>query len=329
MRPIRITDIQNEHQLRAFLAQKKELKTERAKMQTGDFFDMGTLKSTVKSFYDLQSLRIAMGNRIAAQFNAKVRGVQPGEAHDDELTDSDVKKILDLVRTDYALLTKGYASKLPTIKTFKGEGLISAFGEYVLVNQFMEMHAQEGAQKVKIESLVEMHPLYIEFSSKVYGFGKLGTAVLLASIDISQAQYVSSLWKYAGLDVNENGEGRNMSKKHQVSVPYFDEEDKFKWKSAITFNKWLRARLLGGFAPSLIKCGGEYKQIYDGYKHRLQNSQKPRWQNASKGHIHKAAVRYMMKILLLNLYPVWRKIEGLPVSPPYHEAKLHMTHGGG
>jgi hypothetical protein len=46
----------------------------------------------------------------------------------------------------------------------------------------------------------------------------------------------------------------------------------------------------------------------------------------SKGHRHNMAVRYMIKIFLIDLYNEWRSLEGLPVAPTYNEAKLGKVH---
>jgi len=38
------------------------------------------------------------------------------------------------------------------------------------------------------------------------------------------------------------------------------------------------------------------------------------------------AIRYMIKMFLIDLHGVWRMIEGLPVPAPYSEAKLELEH---
>jgi hypothetical protein len=48
---------------------------------------------------------------------------------------------------------------------------------------------------------------------------------------------------------------------------------------------------------------------------------------ASKGHRHNAAMRYMIKRFLVDLYKAWRPLEGLPVAPEYGEGKLGIIHG--
>lgn len=47
-----------------------------------------------------------------------------------------------------------------------------------------------------------------------------------------------------------------------------------------------------------------------------------------KGRRMRMAMRYMMKMFLMDLHIAWRKVENLPVTLPYHEAKLGRKHGG-
>ena len=49
---------------------------------------------------------------------------------------------------------------------------------------------------------------------------------------------------------------------------------------------------------------------------------------ASKAHRHTAATRYMVKMLLLDLWKAWREIEELPIRPPYAEEYLDKRHAG-
>lgn len=84
----------------------------------------------------------------------------------------------------------------------------------------------------------------------------------------------------------------------------------------------------------------KYRDIYDNYKERLKNSEKiiggkviegkesKMWKDTSDAHRHNAAMRYMVKMFLIDLYAAWRKIEGLEVHAPYHEVKLGIKHTG-
>jgi hypothetical protein len=46
----------------------------------------------------------------------------------------------------------------------------------------------------------------------------------------------------------------------------------------------------------------------------------------SDGHRHNDAMRYMVKMFLLDFWTAWRKAEGLPVVPSYAEDKLNRRH---
>ena len=39
-------------------------------------------------------------------------------------------------------------------------------------------------------------------------------------------------------------------------------------------------------------------------------------------------MRFMIKMLLLDIWKGWRESEGLPVRPSYHEEKLGHKHSG-
>jgi hypothetical protein len=93
------------------------------------------------------------------------------------------------------------------------------------------------------------------------------------------------------------------------------------------YNAWLRTKLCGVLAPCLIKLGSPWRKFYDDYKHRLQ-SKHGGW-GTSDAHRHAAAMRYMVKMLLVDIHSSWRHHEGLPVRPPYSEEYLGKKHSGG
>jgi hypothetical protein len=92
----------------------------------------------------------------------------------------------------------------------------------------------------------------------------------------------------------------------------------------LPYNAWLRSKLCGVLGEVLLKVGTPYRYYYDNYKHR--------WEAAGKGvsdkHRHVAAVRYMVKCLLADIWREWRTFEGLPVRPSYQEAYLGHAHEG-
>lgn len=89
--------------------------------------------------------------------------------------------------------------------------------------------------------------------------------------------------------------------------------------------------LTGVIAAGFLKSQNEYcMRYYYPYKHRLETSdrmvleipgrgQKPvlvKWRDARKGHRNLAAMRYMMKHFIVDLWREWRQIEGLSVPAP-------------
>jgi len=120
--------------------------------------------------------------------------------------------------------------------------------------------------------------------------------------------------------------GRSRKEKHLIDREYTNKKGELATRKSITFNPWLKSKLIGVLVPSFLRLNNEkYRKVYDDYKHRLENHAK--YKDVSKGHRHSMALRYVAKIFLIDLYTNWRAMEGLPVSKPYHEAKLGLVHG--
>lgn len=282
------------------------------------------IRSAVRGFYDLQKLRIQTGLRVVAAFKVQL-GQEPSTSEDD-LPD-DAKKILADLRRDYDLITdaivgtgKKIRAKKPEL--FRGSSLISNESEYELVSSYIKLDEAEANALKGIEHIVKDSLLWKEFLVDVKGCGPTMAAVILSEIDIHKAQYPSSIWAYAGLDVAANGKGRSRKAEHLVKVSYTDKEGKAAERNGITFNPFLKTKMVGVLGSSFVKAGGKYRDIYDGYKNRLQN--RPDLAEESKGHINNMAIRYAVKMFILDLYTAWRTLEGLPVSEPYHVAKLGL-----
>jgi hypothetical protein len=90
----------------------------------------------------------------------------------------------------------------------------------------------------------------------------------------------------------------------------------------LRYNAWLRMKLCGVLAPVLLRCGSPYKMYYDN-RRRYNTARK--W-GICPLHEHRDAMRYMIKMLLTDIWMLWRRFEGLPVRPTYQEEKLgHKT----
>jgi len=194
-----------------------------------------------------------------------------------------------------------------------------------LLSQYTQLEASEKTQFIRLKSILMEYPIYVQFLDGVKGVGPAMAGVMLSEFDISKAEYPSSMWKYAGLDVASDGQGRSRRKEHQIDQEYVDKEGEIKTKKAITFNPFLKTKLIGVLGSSFLRAGDNpYSRIYADYKNRLANH--PAHKEKSKGHRHNMAIRYMVKRFLVDLYTAWRTIEGLPVALEYSEAKLNMRH---
>lgn len=293
------------------------------------------IKILVRGCYDLQALRIQMGNRLCASFRSKL-GIDSSEK--EEELDEEGRDILKELRATYVRLADGVAKV--TKRNFKADGIISTFTEFALVSQYFELETSEDHHFARLEGALADFPVYTKFLKAVKGVGPAMAAVIVSEIDIKKARHPSSLHRYAGLDVGDDGRGRSRKKEHLIKVKYLDKEGKEQERDSITFNPFLKTKLLGVLGPSFLKSRSPYSEIYYNTKTRLENSQKPIpaagpcresgivWSETSKGHRHNAAIRKMVKLFLNDLYREWRTLEGLPVSLPYAEAKLGIVHGG-
>lgn len=320
-----------------------------------------SLRTIVRGSYDIQKLRIMMGNRIVAQFKAKL-GQKPSESEDE--IDSEGKKLLEQLRDDFRLMMDGV--KTVKLATFKATPLISTFTEFCLLQQYLDLEESEDRHFKNLGKILLEYPIFTEYLTHISGIGPAMAGVLISEIDIHKAKYVSSIWAYAGLDVAGDGNGRSRKEVHLVERSYVDKKGDNQTRMGITFNPFLKTKLLGVLGPAFLKAGlttikkpevddegnpklvngkqkmvsikdeagnsiydrtkcEKYGLIYVDYRHRLQNH--PKWAGRPKAHVHNASIRYVVKMFLCDLYAAWKKIEGLPAEVPYHEAKLGLRHG--
>lgn len=280
------------------------------------------LKSLVKSGYDLQKLRIMVGLRLVANFKVKL-GQAP--QHSEDELEAEEKEILGVLRLAYERLTDGVLDKSLTPAKFKGDEIITSFAELLLVRHYLALLRDEERIFATFKLLVEDFPIWGAFLRDLRGIGPAMAAVLIAYYDIHKAYYPTQMWSYAGLDVAEDGRARSKRKEHLIKRKYINREGEEAERNSITYEPFLHDKLLGTLAVIFLRCDSPYKKVYDQYKHRLQTD--PRKEDWTKGHIHRAALRYMIKIFILDLYKEWRAVEGLEIALPYHEAKLGLVHG--
>jgi hypothetical protein len=242
------------------------------------------LRTSTRSLYDLQALRVSMGNRIVGNFKAKL-GQAPSKKED--TLDKEGKKILDNLRAAYKKITDG-VKLMPTKKTFKpdGDGVISNYGEFCLVANYMELEKHETYGFSRLESLLEEFPVWNQYLSGIDGIGPQMGAVLISEINIhdywengegparkrclptdtgakKKVCYASTIWKYAGLAVEKDGLGQSRQTQHLIDRQYIDKKGKPQIKKSITFNPFLKTKLLGVVGPSFSKIGIRWNPCTD------------------------------------------------------------------
>jgi hypothetical protein len=276
------------------------------------------LKAAVNGFYSMQKTRIRVGNNIVANFKIKI-GQEPSQSED--TLDADAKLLLSNLRVSYKKITDGVASMNP--RRFKQDGLISEYSEFSLVQQYFNLVDAEDTALKQITYSVKEFAIYRTFLEDVKGVGPTLAAVIISGFDIHKAEYPSSLHKYAGLDV-VGGKGRSRVKEHLVDSTYIDADGNEQTKKGISFNPFLKTKLIGVLGSSFVKTKGPYRDIYDNYKHRITHM--PAHSEKSKAHLNNMAIRYTVKRFLTDLYVAWRKLEGLPVADEYSKGKLGINH---
>jgi hypothetical protein len=169
----------------------------------------------------------------------------------------------------------------------------------------------------EVRQAVKSHPAYPWFS-RVKGIGDLNIGKVIAKVDISRAQTVSALWRYAGYAVFDGkAERREAGKKSH-------------------HNQDLKT-MCWRLAKSLIRANGKYADLYRREKEKAAGRLDARGikivpaadlpkekgkkieteELLSLGHHDNMAMRKMIKIFLSHLWIVWRQAENLSVSKPY------------
>lgn len=172
--------------------------------------------------------------------------------------------------------------------------------------------ALENDISKKISKVIEYFPIWTEFLEDVKGVGSTLAAALISEIDIEKAKYPSSLWKYCGYDVTDDGEGRSKKKKHLVTKIYEDSEGNEVEAKGITYNPNAK-NIAWKIGKQMLMSRSPYKRIYNERKEYEKN----RDEDISDGHAHARALRYMIKQFLKELHVRWRKLEGLEISEPW------------
>lgn len=224
-----------------------------------------------------------------------------------------------------------------------------------------ESRRMEKKIERKLTSVLKRFDVYTEWLIDVKGVGPVSAAQIISQIDIHIATTVSKIWQYSGMNPSkirgkkrvqtanpktyQPKKGKVLSRKDDHVIVLTDEMirgDKLSAGFISPYNKHLKTALLGVMADSFLRARNSYAlDYYYPMKERLKQSDKitnevtkggkvvkKAWKDCTPNHQHRAAIRYMVKMFLSDLYNVWRSIEGLDVRAPYQEEYLGHKHTG-
>lgn len=204
--------------------------------------------------------------------------------------------------------------------------------EMLAVVETMKKRAEQLESKMSKQ--LKQVPVYQHFLSRVFGLGPVVCAYLVAEIDVHRAEKVSQLRRYCGLAVID---GRLERPRAGVKLGY-NGELRTRLYQAFS-SMWKNAAKKSAACPN--GATSKYLDVWRNYKHRMQHSERfdmkrNRLTNfdsegeraGAKALIHAAGWHKAADVLVEDIYTVWRTLEGLPVWPSYHAAKLGYAHGG-
>lgn len=103
--------------------------------------------------------------------------------------------------------------------------------DYRLTSSYVLLLKSEDEAVKTLDKYVKMHPLWENFFEGIKGCGTLMSAVCIAYLDVYKARYVSSFYRYAGLDtvqdMDKDGnplfrtlDGKNRKVRHKMCYTY-------------------------------------------------------------------------------------------------------------
>ena len=224
-----------------------------------------------------------------------------------------------------------------------------------------ELDSLKRRLRKDMEDILQEFPIW-EWLSDQKGVGIVVASWLVTEIDINEAATPGKVHRFSGMapgkmkglkrcrkneytpDMGELVKEVPGTKNKPAGVIYRTETliptDRMSKGFLCPYNKMLKTALCGWTAQSMVRSKSSYyTDYYLPYKNRLENSARlcweyrkndgwvqVEWRNARKDHRKDAAMRYMAKQFVNRFIPKWRELEGLPVTQPYHIAKLGMEH---
>ena len=271
-------------------------------------FELGQI--AVGGYYDYQDIRIAQMNRIRDVVRRKIIGLAPNETEkkkeeksfDKLFIDKNVINFLDELKTQKKLTEEEYSYITKLLK---------------IVN---ETKKTEANYKKLMEIYITSEPIWYLWLQRIKGISAVLASNLIKNFGYTERfRYVSSMWRYCGLDP-QGAKGREK----KVKLTYNPKMKTLMWKISDSFVK---------------QRTQPYRTLYDETKHiesvlmekygkdvEIKLGDNLKTTCKSKLHVEFRARRKAVKLFLQHYYVVARTIKGLPLTKPYVEEKLGHTH---
>lgn len=279
-----------------------------------------SIRLIVRAAYDMQKQRISTGLRIVSHIKS-IRGQAPSRP-ERELSTED-RKLLTQIREDFKRVTDEYAIPLGKIvppKKFKGSPLIPNSAVLQLCSIYEQNLRNEKQQFDNLKYQLVGIPIWETFLKNIPGIGPAIAGVIISEIkpydqpdpnDPSKMKikYASSFHAYAGVDVAQDGKGRSSRKEHLVPKFYTDFEGNVKETVGITYNKFLKSKLVYVGGGSLLKA-----VTVEYFVNNVKVNKKD-WEKAMKLNPEKCS-----KIINENKYSqIYRDIKHRYMNDPKHK----------
>lgn len=355
--------------------------------------ELKALTFLVKSLYQIQHLRIGLGNRIYAHCAVNL-GIKPGDKKEDQKKASIILKQLEVeykdittalantilseelrtmmekkkINIDAMILsnpdawitkdTKKINKAIDTaiketdnedtmylVKHFKN-GIIKNDAEFYMARMWSQLRSIESNISDELANLIKNchFDIWDSFLVDVSGIGPTLASCLISTINIKKCYTVQSLWKYCGLDVAEDGTGRSRRTEHMVEKEFINKDGEKKKRMSLTYNPWIKTKLMGTLAGMFMLHNKDYRAIYDDIKLRLNESERPQMKRQKtkngipvidkktgkaimieeypKARINMMSQRYMIKMFLLDYWVHARLLMGETLAVPYAQKEL-------
>jgi len=177
----------------------------------------------------------------------------------------------------------------------------------------------------QLEKVVKQTDEWKQYFKNIKGIGPKLAAILIAEIDPYKAETVSKIWQYAGMNSGMVYGKKKDKDGNIVTATELVRGDRATAGYILPYNKYLKMAVGGKIATQLMRNGNEkYRAIYDGAKNFYKTN--PKWKDESDAHIHRAALRKMIKQFLADYYAFVRPLYGLETRVPYAEEKMGIKH---